>query len=157
AGTAKRTGDEIVATIENVGGLLDLGGAGGSVKVLAPDRRLGLGLLLECISQPSFPRHQFDLQRDRLLSSIADAEREPDTRAQQVYRAQVYGKHPYGRSGLGTRKTVSALTPDDVRAFHRQVFVPNNTVLAVVGDFDRKQVIDEIKQLTAGWKTAALA
>ena len=34
--------------IEDVGGLLDLHSAGGSVRVLAPDRTLGLDLLFDC-------------------------------------------------------------------------------------------------------------
>src|SRR5262249_57000959 len=42
-------------------------------------------------------------------------------------------------------------------AFHRKVFVPNNTVVAVAGDFDSKQLIDDVTQLTAGWKKGELA
>jgi zinc protease len=66
----------------------------------------------------------------------------------------IYGKHPLGRPAAGRAKTVAALTPADCAAFHRQLFVPNNTLLALVGDFDREQVMEEIKRLTAGWKKA---
>ncbi len=71
-----------------------------------------------------------------------------------AYRRLAYGKHPLGKPTLGTRKTVEPLTPADCAAFHRKVFVPNNTVVALVGDFDSKQVIEEVKELTAGWKKA---
>src|SRR5262249_9216325 len=66
-------------------------------------------------------------------------------------------KHPYGRPSNGTEKTVKPLTREDCVAFHRRVFVPNNTVLAVVGVFDSKEVIEEVKALTAGWKKGELA
>src|SRR5262249_19220791 len=69
-----------------------------------------------------------------------------------AFQAAVYGKHPYGRHGLGTRPTVEKLTPADCAAFHQKVFVPNNTVIAVVGDFDSRQLVEEIRALTADWK-----
>jgi zinc protease len=155
-GSAEHTGPQIAEMIENVGGILDLGASGGSVKVLTPDRRLGLGLLFECLTRPTFPKKEFARERDRLLSTIDDREQQPNVRGREAFRALVYGKHPLGRPSLGTRSTVSPLTADDCRAFHGKAFVPNNTIVVIVGDFDRKEVVAEVKQLTAGWKKAAL-
>src|SRR5262249_9774229 len=116
----------------------------------------GMELLFECLTQPNFPKDAFNRERARQLNDIDEAEQLPDTRASVVFHEMVYGKHPLGRPALGSRKVGEKLTPEDCAAFHRQVFVPNNTLLAVVGDFDSKQVIEEVKQLTAGWKKAEL-
>jgi zinc protease len=156
-GTARHTGPEIAALIENMGGSLEMEASGGAVKVLAPDRRPALELLFECLTEANFPKEAFAFQRERLLSTIDDQAQEPKKRAEQAFRARVYGRHPYGRPDLGTRKTVEPLTAAECRAFYRKVFVPNNTVMAIVGDFDPKQVVDEVKRLTAGWKKSALA
>ena len=52
-----------------------------------------------------------------------------------VFPRLLYGQeHPYGRPDLGTPKTVQGLTRDDVVAFHKRLFVPNNASLIVVGD-----------------------
>jgi zinc protease len=51
---------------------------------------------------------------------------------------------------------VAKLTRDDCAAFHRRVFVPNNTILAMVGDFDSKAVVEEVKKLTGDWKKGDL-
>jgi zinc protease len=155
-GTAKHSGPEIAELIEDVGGTLSLSSSGGTVRVLTPHRHLGLQLLFECLTGASFPKEAFGREQQRLLSEIEEAEQQPETKALLAYRAQVYGKHPQGRSELGTRPTVEALTPADCAAFHHKVFVPNNTVVALVGDFDSNQVIDEITQLTADWKKAAV-
>src|SRR5262249_34561104 len=72
------------------------------------------------------------------------------------FRAAVYGKHPLGRPPSGTLQTVKKLTAADCAAFHRKVFVPNNMILAVVGDFDSKEMLAELKKLTADWKKAKL-
>jgi zinc protease len=155
-GTAKHTGPQIAEMIENVGGSLAMNGGGASVKVLTPYRKLGLGLMFECLSEAAFPKEAFERQRDQLLSEIADLEQQPDARARNAYRSLLYGKHPYGRPPTGTRQTVEGLTPDDCLAFHRKLFVPNNVVVAVIGDFDSMQMVEEITALTAGWKKAEL-
>jgi zinc protease len=156
-GTNKHRSEEIAELIENVGGTLSMSASGGSVQVLAPHRELGLGLLFECLSQASFPKDAFSRQKERLLAEIDDADRQPNVKARTVYREMVYGKHPLGRPGFGTHKTVEKLTPADCAVFHRQVFVPNNTIVAIVGDFDSANVIEEVKSLTAAWKKTDLA
>jgi zinc protease len=155
-GTARHSGPQIAELIENVGGSLSVSSMGGTVKVLAPERDLGLGILFECLSQANFPQNAFAREKAQQLSAIADAEHQPDARAYKVYRRLAYGKHPLGRPTLGRRETVDALTPDDCRRFYHEFFVPNNTMVAIVGDFDSKQVIDEVTRLTADWKKSSL-
>jgi zinc protease len=155
-GTAKHSGPEIAELIENAGGTLSMSSSGGGIRVLSPQRSLALGLLFECLSKPAFPKEAFARQKEHLLADIDDRETRPDARARMVFRESVYGKHPLGRPDLGQRKSVEKLTPDDCAAFHRQVFLPNNSVVAIVGDFDTQQVTDEIKRLTADWKKVEL-
>jgi zinc protease len=155
-GTRKRSGQQVAEAIEDVGGVLSMGGSSNSVRVLSTDRKLGLELLLECLTQPSFPKDAFARNQARVLADIADNETRPDARARQAYRAAVYGRHPLGRPPLGTSKSVASLTAADCAAFHKKAFVPNNTILAVVGDFDSKEVVEEVKRLTEGWKKAPL-
>jgi zinc protease len=151
-GTVRHTGTQIAEMIEDVGGSLSFNSSSGSVKVLSSDRSLGLNLLFECLSQATFPKDAFARKQAQLLSFIDDTERQPDAKARLVYRHLAYGKHPYGRPTLGTRKTVEPLAPADCQAFYRQTFAPNNTVVVIVGDFDSKQVIEEVTRLTADWK-----
>ena len=155
-GTSKHTGPQIAELIEDVGGSLGMGLGGASLKVLAPDRKLGLSLFFECLMDASFPKDAFMRQQAIQLNEIADSETQPDDRASRMYSSLVYGAHPFGRPTLGKAETVKKLTPEDCKAFHRQLAVPNNTVVAIVGDFDTKQVIEEITQLTAGWKKASV-
>jgi zinc protease len=156
-GTDRHSGPAIAEMIENVGGALSMNASGGTVRVLTPDRALGLGLLFECLSRANFPPEALAREQQRQLSEIDDTWSQPDTRAQLVFRELVYGKHPYGRPLLGTRPTVAALTRDECVKFHRRLFVPNNTLVALVGDFDSQDVINEVKRLTADWKSESVA
>jgi zinc protease len=155
-GTDKTPGPKIAELIEDVGGSLSLGSGGGSVKVLSPDRALGLSLLFECLTKPAFPKDAFFRNKAKQLSNIAAQESEPASKARREFLAAVYGKHPKGRPGLGTQKTVEQLTRQDCADFYKKVFVPNNLTVAVVGDFNSKDLIEEIKKLTADWKKGDL-
>lgn len=155
-GTSKHKSEEIAEMIEDVGGSLSLGSGGGSVKVLSPDTKLGLQLLFECMQDPVFPKESFEREQKAQLSEIADAESKPDVRASRLYNATLYGDHPYARPGQGTTDTVKKLTREDCKDFHRKIFVPNNTVVTIVGDFDTKDIIAEVKKLTADWKKTDL-
>src|SRR5262249_29866305 len=151
-GTARHSGPQIAELIEDVGGSLSFSSSGGSVKVLTQDRALGLGLFFECLTRSNFPKDAFDRKRAQLLSLIEEANQQPDSKAQMLFREAVYGKHPFGRPAIGRRETVREITPDDCRAFYRQLFVPNNTVVALVGDFDTKQVIEEVTRINPEWR-----
>ncbi len=156
-GTAKHSGPQIAEMIEDVGGILSMNQSGGTVKVLTPNRKLGLGLLFECLTEADFPKDAFAREKEKLLTLIADFDKRPDQRALALYREMAYGKSPLGRSLLTERKTLEKLTPEDCKAFHRKVFLPNNTIIAVVGDFDSKTVIDEITPPTMAAKKTDLA
>jgi zinc protease len=153
-GTRKRSGAAIAEAIEGVGGILSA--SSGSVRVLSPYRGLGLELLLECLIEPRFPADAFGRAKVRLLAEVTESETLPQTRARQVFRAAVYGKHPLGRPQTGTPKSVRGLTRDDCVAFHKKVFVPSNVVLVLVGDFDPDRALADVKRLTKDWKKADL-
>src|SRR5262249_31986392 len=51
---------------------------------------------------------------------------------------------------------VKKLTGKDLKVFHNRVFGPNNTVIAVVGDFDTNKMVAGIKKRSAEWKPVKL-
>jgi zinc protease len=48
--------------------------------------------------------------------------------------------HPYKRPGIGSIEELDAASIEDVRAFHRSFYRPDNATLVVVGDFNQKQL-----------------
>ena len=51
----------------------------------------------------------------------------------------VYGFHPYSRAAAP--RVAARITQDDLRAFHRQYFVPNNMILGIVGDISSDEAL----------------
>jgi zinc protease len=54
--------------------------------------------------------------------------------------AAVFTASPYHRPVVGWMSDLDAMTPDDVREFHKRWYVPANAVLVVAGDVDIAQV-----------------
>ncbi|MCW5260709.1 insulinase family protein [Verminephrobacter eiseniae] len=54
--------------------------------------------------------------------------------------AATFNASPYRRPVVGWMSDLDAMTPDDVRAFHRQWYQPGNAAVVVVGDVDVAQV-----------------
>jgi len=72
--------------------------------------------------------------RQRILAS-------PYGRLFGLYLPQAtYTTHPYHRPGIGSIEDLDAATIDDVRAFHRAYYRPDNAALVVVGNFEPAQL-----------------
>ncbi len=56
---------------------------------------------------------------------------------------------------IGYEETVSKLTRDDAVDFYRRYYVPNNTVLAIVGDIDKTAIRNQIEEIFGAWPQAA--
>ncbi|HEY2786874.1 MAG TPA: pitrilysin family protein [Fimbriiglobus sp.] len=150
-GSTKHTGRQIATLTEDAGTRLSFGTSGGSFKALTPDTEMALGLLFECLTEPTVPDEAFARKKEEQLAAIADMETQPVVKASNLFRAMVYGNHPFGRPAEGTKKTVEKLTAADCRAFHKLTFHPNVTTLVVVGDFDVAKLTALVEKATAAW------
>ncbi|HTH51653.1 MAG TPA: pitrilysin family protein, partial [Pyrinomonadaceae bacterium] len=63
--------------------------------------------------------------------------------------------HPYHHSVIGSMTDLSAASLDDVKSFFRQYYVPNNTYLALSGDFNEKQAKAWIEKYFGKMKAGA--
>src|SRR6185295_10552082 len=79
----------------------------------------------------------------------------PEAVADLVAAATLFGpQHPYGRPVDGLVGTVQAITLDDVRRFHQQIWRPGHAVLAVSGDFDSAALPGVLERALGGWAPA---
>ena len=148
-GTAKRSGAQLDDAIEFVGGSLEAGagrdGLNVSLSVLKRDLGLGLELLAEVVTSPTFPESELTRKIAQIQAAIKRSEEDPNTVAARALSRLVYPNHPYGKPVEGTIESVGKLTRDDVVGFHRDHVRPDTTIIAVVGavsvDEARRQVL----------------
>src|SRR5881296_3806305 len=54
--------------------------------------------------------------------------------------------HPYGFPVIGWREDIARITPEEIRAFYRTYYVPNNVLIVAVGDFRSGEALERIKR-----------
>lgn len=140
-GTPTRTAREIAETIEGVGGRLGASAGGDwisvSVSVLAEHAPLAFDLLADVVRRPTFPEQEFETVRRRTLSGLQAQLGQPGAIAARQFARVLYGSHPYGVSA--TPATVERIAREDLVAFHREAFVPENALLVIAGALPRAE------------------
>jgi zinc protease len=68
-------------------------------------------------------------------------EESPRAMLHEVLGATAFEASPYRRPVSGWMSDLDAMTPDDVREFHKRWYVPANAAVVVVGDVDPQQVL----------------
>jgi zinc protease len=54
--------------------------------------------------------------------------------------------HPYGAPIIGWMDDIKRLTPEEIRAFYKTYYVPNNAILVAVGAFRATDALEKIKK-----------
>jgi zinc protease len=110
-----------------------------SVRSLTEPRALDRALetLAGVINEPSFPPEDIERVRRNRLTALRQDQESPRTVASKALFRAVYGDHPYASDPSGTPESIAAISRDDLRAFHRDLFQGANALVAIVGDLDR--------------------
>ncbi len=51
---------------------------------------------------------------------------------------------------------MKSISRDDLIKFHQRYYHPNTMMLAVAGDFDKKELIEKLEKTFAGWEKLAV-
>lgn len=154
-GTTTKSAKEIANTIDSAGGLLGVGSGNELTYVqsaVVKDRAdEAAALMADVVQRPAFSPDEIALQRKQMLSSLQVGYDDPDYLAGAVFERLIFGLHPYGRPNEGTPESIERITQADLQAFHRAWFVPNNALLAVVGDLTVAEAFGVAERAFGSW------
>ncbi len=115
-----------------------------------------LALYADIILRPTLPDGEWQPARDLALQSLDSLEDAP-ARKMFVQLRREYFTSGHGRSPLGTREGLNALTLEDLRADHKNRFKPEGAIVALAGNFDFEAVAAQLETIFAAWQGAAPA
>jgi len=153
-GTESRAGDEIDEELEAIAASVETGiglnSGSASMSVLKGDLDKGLSILADVLMNPAFREDKIQLAKMQVGSSIARRNDSVGAVAGREFDKLIYGADSvYARHA--EYATIGSITRDDLVAFHRKYFGPNNAMLAVWGDFNTKEMIEKIEQVFEKW------
>ena len=154
-GTEGRSARSIAETIDRVGGDMNAFTTkeytAFYVRVLADDAAMGAELLSDIMWSPAFRPDEVESERQVILEEILMHADEPADLVHDVLAAALFPDHPLGREVLGEQSTVSAMTREEIAAFHADHYRPANIVVAAAGRVEHEELVEKIATRTAGW------
>ena len=116
---------------------------------ILPANQLDLALFLEAdrmrsleITKPNLDNQRNAVQEERRLG----VDNQPYGKTFEVRDELAYENFAYEHSVIGSMADLSAATVDDVAAFFKTYYAPNNAVVSIVGDVDTKTVLEKARK-----------
>jgi predicted Zn-dependent peptidase len=118
-----------------------------------PANQVDLGLFLEAdrmrslaITPENLDNQRNAVQEERRLG----VDNQPYGKTFEAIDELAYDNFAYEHSVIGSMADLSAATVDDVAAFFKMYYAPNNAVVAIVGDVDTKTVLAKMEKYFGG-------
>jgi zinc protease len=154
-GTTSKSAGQIATMVDSAGGLLGTGSLNElsyvNGAVIKDQTDMMLAMAADLVQNPAFAADEIERQRNQAYSALKVGYDDPDYVADLVFERLVYGFHPYGRPNQGTPESIARITRDDLVAYHRAWFVPNNALLAIVGDLTAEEAFAAAEKAFGKW------
>ena len=155
-GTVSRTAEKIAQDLDFLGGELDLAAdheyCRASAQFLAKDVEAGFGLVADLLLHPTFPEEELRKLIDLDVNGIKESKDNPRQVLGDYFEDFLFHGHDFGRPVGGTETSLPTITQGDVMRFHSSYVRPNNTILAVAGDFATKNMQKHIESALGKWE-----
>ena len=118
-----------------------------------------LKLLVEVLREPAFPAAEFETLRQEQLTAQEAQRSDPQAIAVLAYQRHLspwpQGHPRYLGSLDETLAELKGVTLEGTKAFHQAFYGASNGEFALVGDFDPREVQEQINSLLGDWKSPA--
>jgi predicted Zn-dependent peptidase/outer membrane lipoprotein-sorting protein len=153
-GTKGRSGDQIDRELETMAAdietSIDNDSGSISVSMLKENVDKVLPIMAAILRQPVFDKEKIELAKIEARTGISRRNDDIGQITDREFNKLIYGaQSPYARQA--EYATIDAISRDDIVAFYKSYFHPDNLWLAVWGDFDSKQMVRKIEAALGDW------
>ena len=144
-GTRKRKAWHILNRMENVGG--DLNAYTNKEETVIYSAFLvehfsrAFELLADIVFYSTFPQHEIEKETEVIIDEIQSYEDNPAELIFDDFEDLIFRGHPLGRNILGRPDLLRTFRSNDVMAFTKRYYRPENAVFFVSGDIDFKRIV----------------
>ena len=154
------TSQQIAEAEERLG--VEIGASGGAdrssvvMSALSANLAPSLDLLADIVQRPTFAPAEIERVRAQILTSIAQAQKDPNSIGSRVLPALLYGEaHPYATTAIGNTEAVTRFTRDDIVGFEQSWLRPDNLEIFVVSNLPLAELLPLVEQRFGTWAAPA--
>ncbi len=149
-GTDKMNAFEIASAFENYGAMVNAFTSKESTcyyyKCMDKYNESCFKLLSDIFFDSTFPADELDKERKVIVEEINMVEDAPDEICSDVMFAAAYGDVSLGKTILGPKENVLRFIGDDVRAYMKDRYTSDNTVIVFSGNIDEKSADELVRK-----------
>ncbi len=158
-GTQKRTTRQIAEEMDKVGGQLNAFTSKECTcfyaKVVDEHLPLAMDVLSDLVTAPIFDPAELEKEKGVVIEEINMSADDPEDSVHELLMLANYGDQPVARPILGTEEKIAAYSSEDLRAYWKKMYRPQNTVLALAGNYDWNAVVALAEKLLDKWSPDA--
>jgi zinc protease len=158
-GTKSRSAEQLARGMEALGATLDAEAMWDAtaidVSVMSSNLPKAMELIADVARNATFAKNEFEREQAQTIDALQVAMTEPASVASLVSSRLIFGERPYGNTLTGTVASVKRIRRDDLAAFHKQHYRPNNAVLLMAGDVKPEAAFALAQSAFGGWASGA--
>jgi zinc protease len=148
-GTESRTAEDIANEIESVGGRIESGTTKetGFIRLICTTEGFSdaQAIFFDVVTNPVFPPEEVEKEKELIIKRIRERRDQLLLTAVDLVQEELYGEHPFHKPGEGYEETVMSLGREHVVGAYKRFYVPDNMVIAAVGNLDGERFIEDVK------------
>lgn len=153
-GTARRDANEIAQTVQSQGGYINAYTSFDRtvywIDAPADGAKICLDVLCDVVGFAELPKEEFDSESDVIRREIAMGEDNPDQVLSKALFRTAYAEHPCRYPVIGHLDLFNQLSRDDLYAYYREKYSPDNLFIVITGDIEENAVIEQIEAQLGG-------
>lgn len=150
-GTEKRPKGQVARDVESLGGYLNAATSFDKTWFItdmpAKHWETGMDVVKDMAFHPSLDPAELEAEKNVIVSELKGGDDTPTRRLFEDLQVAGLAHTVYGRPIIGFEKTIRAVTADDLRAYIRTWYQPQNMMLLVAGDINPKAVLAHAEEL----------
>ena len=154
-GTKNRTSKQLVAEIENLGGVINAFTGRECtcyyVRLLDEHLNIGIDILSDMILNSKFDEKDIEREKSVIIEELKMYEDSPEDLTYDILLEKVYNNKGIGKNILGSKESIKSMNRDAILDYFEKFYVPENTVLSICGNFDFEETVKLIEDKFENW------
>ena len=123
------------------------------VKSAAVYLQSALEIVSQLLVEPLLAEESLDVEKKIILEELHMYEDVPQYKAEMEIMKLLYPRHPLGKTGVGSPRTIERIRREDFLDFQQNFYTADKTVLVVAGNFPKEEVKKMAENYFAKMKT----
>lgn len=155
-GTKSKTPVELEEAIDDLGSRINVYSTNESIVIqancLSSKFDETFNLAKEILFEPRWDEKEFERVKNETIENIKRNKTSAAATASNVFQKLVYGENNILSNDLmGTEKSVSAISLDDLKNYYKNNFAPQITNIVIAGNANENNAVDKFKSLEENW------